>query len=843
MVQFKDIFTGKKASDYGRAVSSQKCMRAGGKHNDLDNVGYTSRHHTFFEMLGNFSFGDYFKDEAIRFAWEFLTRVVGLSPDRLLVTVHSTDDEAAEIWRKVTGFADTKIIRIPTSDNFWSMGDDGPCGPCSEIFYDHGDAIPGGPPGSLSEGDGDRFVEIWNLVFMQFDRTADGNLRPLPRPAIDTGMGLERFTAVLQGVHSNYDIDLFRSLIDEIKGTINVDTPGLIVPYKVIADHIRAISFLIADGSLPSNEGRGYVLRRIIRRALRYGHDIGIDEPFLYKIIPAVTRLMRAAYPELQDTESVAIGVLKNEEDGFMRTIDKGMHILKMEIDKMGSSSELPAEIAYRLYDTYGFPLDMTRDVLRETGKEVNEAAFDTIVSARKHASKGSFEGGFVNDNTERVWYDVEAMIALSGRTSFRREVRSHRSDVIALVQDGRLVNEATDGSEVSIVVASTPFYAESGGQTGDRGKITKDELKDVNEPKRTEIDVLDTVTKRAGLIVHNCRIKVGKIAIGDSVDMTVDWGRRLRTARNHTATHILQRALLEVLGEHVRQKGSLVAADRLRFDFIQHETVTASQQLAIENIVKKVIDEDFEIMIEELPIEKARKTGAIGLFGEKYPEIVRVVTIRHSESGESYSREICGGEHVKTTSQIGCFQILNIGSVGSGIKRIEAATGPGLQEHLQAQIAEKRTLTEGQAEKIKNYEKEISDLRTRAELKDVEIREERVKDVMFRWAVVGNRDKRMALKLIDCEKANGREGYFLVGQRDQRTNRFSVSLFVSRDLVESGVDAREVMRRGFEHLSLNDGRNPDFHIGGRQDLARSALPSSSYSFEELINFIHRVIE
>ncbi|MDR1288927.1 MAG: alanine--tRNA ligase [Holosporales bacterium] len=832
MVQFKDIFTGRKAAEYGRAVSSQKCVRAGGKHNDLDNVGYTARHHTFFEMLGNFSFGDYFKDEAISLAWEFLTKVAGLPPDRLLVTVHSSDEEAAEIWKKVAGFCDSRIIRISTNDNFWSMGDEGPCGPCSEIFYDHGDGIPGGPPGCPDEEDGDRYVEIWNLVFMQFNRLAGGEMNPLPRPAIDTGMGLERFSAVLQGVHSNYDIDLFRDLINAAKSVTNRDDPEAVVPHKVIADHIRAIAFLVADGVLPSNEGRGYVLRRIIRRALRYGHSLGLSEPFLNKLISVVGQLMGAAYPELLDSEMVAIGVIKSEETGFINTLDNGMQILKSELDRMGSAREFSAEVAYRLYDTYGFPFDMTRDVLRGAGKVVDEAAFEAIVTDRKMATKGTFGGGFDAKVAEKGWYDIEA--ALTNGTSFLRGARSVSAKVLAIVQDGRISESVSPGDEFFVVVSETPFYAESGGQAGDRGI-----LHGLNISSDTIVEISDTTTKIGKIIVHKGIVSRGILATGDDVEMVVDWGRRLRTSRNHTATHILHAALRNVLGDHVRQKGSSVTADRLRFDFIHHSIISPNQQVEIEEIVRRVIDEDFDVNTEELSIEEARKTGAMALFGERYPEIVRVVTIHDLTKKSVFSREICGGEHVTKTSQIGCFKIVAISSVGSGVRRIEAVTGPGLFEHFDHQLSELRIRSESQATIIKKYEKELAELRTSDAARDVEIQEERVGDIVFRWSLINSSDRKLALNIIDREKVSGGERVLIVGQGDDRNEKLTLTLFVSKDLIELGIDAREIIRQALEKGEFQgEGR-----VGGRPDLAHLGGLLSINSFDEFVMNIRIIMK
>jgi alanyl-tRNA synthetase len=607
----------------------------------------------------------------------------------------------------------------------------------------------------------------------------------------------------------------------------NRDGKDATVPHKVIADHIRSISFLVADGVLPSNEGRGYVLRRIIRRALRYGHSLGFMEPFLYKLVPVVGKFMGSAYPELLDSDRVTAGILQSEEVGFMNTLDKGMQILRSEIDRMGSAREFSAEMAYRLYDTYGFPFDMTRDVLRGAGKVVDESAFDAIVTERKIATKGTFCGGSAV-GTENIWYDVEETVNKAGGAVFRRGIRSCRAKVLALVHDGSLVDAAPAGSEVFVVVSETPFYAESGGQAGDCGTINC-----LNGSSRATVS--DTVRKIGGVIVHSGVITHGKLSRNDEVEMTVDWGRRLRISRNHTATHLLHIALKNVLGDHVRQKGSSVTADRLRFDFIHHAAISSSQQSEIEEIVRKIIDEDFELNTRELPIEEARKTGAIALFGERYPEIVRVVTICDSVSGSVFSREICGGEHVKTTSQIGCFKILAVSSVGSGVRRIEAVTGPGLFEYLDAQVSEGRARIDSQAAILKKHEKELTDLRTTNALGSVEIQEERVGEVVFRWALLEMADKRLILGLIDREKVASGKRCLLIGQRDDRTGKVAMSLFISKELAATGIDARDILRRA---LSAETGQS-EGRVGGRIDLAQTGglLPVSK--FDDYLVKIH----
>ncbi len=648
MVQFKDVFLGKEVRDYSRAASAQRCVRAGGKHNDLENVGYTARHHTFFEMLGNFSFGDYFKREAIHFAWNFITGTLGIPKDRLWVTVYTEDDEAERIWTEEVGIDPTRCTRLGEKSNFWAMGETGPCGPCSEIFYDHGAAIPGGPPGSPDE-DGDRFVEIWNLVFMQYERSSDGVLVPLPKPSVDTGMGLERIAAVMQGVHSNYDIDLFKSLIRaaaEATGTADLESSSL----RVIADHIRACTFLIIDGVVPSNEGRGYVLRRIIRRAIRHGYKLGQTQPFFHRLVPALVREMGAYYKELVDGEARAAQVLAQEESRFAETLTTGMALLDAEAAKL-SSATIPGEVVFRLYDTYGFPFDLTADVARERGLGIDQAGFEAAMEAQRSRARASSKFGV----------DLRDAVKLSGKTEFAGYDRLvDRGRVTALVQDGALVERLRAGEEGQVVLDHTPFYAESGGQVGDAGVLVSD---------AGRFRVRDT-QKSGASFTHWGVLESGALAVGDAVEAQVDEERRQAIALNHSATHLLHAALRQVLGKHVQQKGSLVAADRLRFDFSHTQAVTAEELQRIEGLVNAQIRRNAAAETRVMALEDAVAAGAMSLFGEKYDHDVRVLSIG------DFSMELCGGTHVQRSGDIGLFKIVGESGVAAGVRRIEALTG-----------------------------------------------------------------------------------------------------------------------------------------------------------------------
>ncbi|GEO82546.1 alanine--tRNA ligase [Pararhodospirillum oryzae] len=674
MVQFKNVFTGAETRPYSRAVTSQKCVRAGGKHNDLDNVGYTARHHTFFEMLGNFSFGDYFKEQAIEYAWTLITREYGLPPERLLVTVHSTDEEAAALWRKITGFPDSRILRIPTSDNFWSMGDTGPCGPCSEIFFDHGEHIPGGPPGSADE-DGDRFIEIWNLVFMQFEQRGPGDRIDLPRPSVDTGMGLERIAAVLQGKHDNYDIDLMRGLIEAVAHAAGTDPDGPSrVSHRVIADHLRASCFLIADGVLPANEGRGYVLRRIMRRAMRHAHLMGSTEPLLWKLVPALVRAMGDQFPELDRAQVLMTETLRLEETRFKRMLDRGLKLLADETTDLEAGGQLSGDVAFRLYDTYGFPLDLTQDALRARSISVDVDGFSEAMARQKAEARKNWAGSG-EQATESVWFDLRDGV---GATEFLGYTGTSAEGMIAaLVVDGHPVPEARPGAEVALIANQTPFYGESGGQVGDSGVITV--------PGGGRVVVTDTLKKLGALHVHLGRVEGAPVAVGQTARFEVDVTRRNAVRGHHSATHLLHEALRRRLGEHVTQKGSMVAPDRLRFD-ISHPAPLEDEDLAVvEAMVNEEIRANAPVVTRLMDPESAMAAGAMALFGEKYGDEVRVVSMGSTADGapRAFSVELCGGTHVSRTGDIGLFKIVSESAVASGVRRIEAVTGAAALEWI----------------------------------------------------------------------------------------------------------------------------------------------------------------
>ena len=657
MVQFKDAFLGLEKRNYNRAVTSQRCVRAGGKHNDLENVGYTARHHTFFEMLGNFSFGDYFKREAIRYAWDFLTQTLELPPERLWVTVFNDDDEAAAIWLDEMKIDPERFTRMGEKDNFWAMGDTGPCGPCSEIFYDHGPHVAGGPPGSPDE-DGDRYVEVWNLVFMQFDRSADGNMQPLPKPSVDTGMGLERMAAVMQGVHSNYEIDLFANLIEATAKTVGVENDGS-SSLNVIADHIRACAFLIVDGVLPGNEGRGYVLRRIIRRAIRHGKKLGTDEPFFHKLVGPLAEEMGDAYPELPKARAHVEKVLQKEELRFAETLDQGMEILESAIEKL-SGEQIPGEIVFKLYDTYGFPVDLTADIARERGLAIDEEGFEVAMAGQRDRARAASKFAASTEGTIRT----EAESEFSGY-----EETETTGEIVALFRDGSPVDALAAGDEGAVVLASTPFYAESGGQIGDTGILAE---------TGKLFQVVDT-QKSGNAIVHYGAVEEGQLDVGDTIDAIVDEERRQAIRLNHSATHLMHAALRDVLGEHVQQKGSLVAPDRLRFDFSHYEAVTPEQIDDIEELVNEEIRRNVAADTRLMSYDDAMQSGAMALFGEKYGDEVRVLRFG------DFSVELCGGTHVDRTGDIGVFKITSEGGIASGVRRIEAVTGKGALEWIDA--------------------------------------------------------------------------------------------------------------------------------------------------------------
>jgi len=665
MVQFKNVFTGMEKRAYSRATTAQKCVRAGGKHNDLDNVGYTARHHTFFEMLGNFSFGDYFKDRAIELAWNLITKEFGLPVERLLVTVFSEDDEAFTLWKKIAGLPDSKIIRIPTSDNFWAMGDTGPCGPCSEIFYDHGDHIPGGPPGSPDQ-DGDRFIEIWNLVFMQFEQAAGGTRTALPKPSIDTGMGLERIAAVLQGTHDNYNIDLFGALIRAIADLTGVESDGAQkASHRVIADHLRASAFLIADGVLPSNEGRGYVLRRIMRRAMRHAQLLGAREPLMHRLVWALVREMGQAYPELVRAESLITETLKLEETRFRKTLERGLSILDEETRALKSGDRLSGEVAFTLYDTYGFPLDLTQDALKSRGVGVDTDAFGAAMQAQREKARASWSGSG-EAATETVWLSLREQHGASEFLGYDTE--QAEGIVTALVRDGAAVDVLQAGDNGAVIVNQTPFYGESGGQVGDTGLMHAEGVR---------FRVSDTQKKAGDLLVHFGTLEAGTLKAGQALTLDVEHARRSAIRANHSATHLLHEALRQVLGDHVAQRGSLVAPERLRFDFAHPKPMSADEIARVEDIANDIVLQNSEVTTRVMAQDEAINSGARALFGEKYGDEVRVVAMGGTSGNAlGWSVELCGGTHVKRTGDIGLISVIADSAVAAGVRRIEALTG-----------------------------------------------------------------------------------------------------------------------------------------------------------------------
>jgi len=679
MVQFKNLFTGVESRDYKRAVTAQKCVRAGGKHNDLDNVGYTARHHTFFEMLGNFSFGDYFKSEAIPFAWELITKEFDIPKERLLVTVYHTDEDAALLWKKVAGLSDDKIIRISSNDNFWMMGPTGPCGPCTEIFFDHGEKYWGGPPGSPEE-DGDRFVEIWNLVFMQYEQFKDGTRKDLPNQSIDTGMGIERVAALLQGTNDNYETDLIRALIEASAEATGSKSDGdNSNHHRVIADHLRSTSFLIADGVMPSNEGRGYVLRRIMRRAMRHAHLLGAKDPIMHQLVPSLVGQMGAAYPELGSAKELIEETLLNEETKFKQTLERGLKLLDEELDGLPTEIPFPGQIAFKLYDTYGFPLDLTQDALREKGRVVDEAAFQIAMDEQKRKARAAWTGSGETADTA-IFFDIADKHGVTDFLGYDTEVA--QAQLIAIVKDGALIESAGKGDKVQLIFNQTPFYGESGGQVGDIGNIRFE---------NGEANIVDT-KRSVGVFVHFAEINSGILSVNEAVELEVEELRRSSVRANHSATHLLHEALRNKLGNHVAQRGSLNAADRLRFDFSHSKALTKDELVAVQSSVNFYVRQNTEVSTRVMTPDDARKLGATALFGEKYGEEVRVVSMGYDQKsgkgldGNGYSLELCGGTHVKRTGDIGAFLILSDGASSSGVRRIEALTGEAALDHLAKQ-------------------------------------------------------------------------------------------------------------------------------------------------------------
>lgn len=820
MVQFKNVFTGLETRDYNRAVTSQKCVRAGGKHNDLENVGYTARHHTFFEMLGNFSFGDYFKERAIELAWNLITKEFGLSEEKLLVTVHSSDEDAATLWRKIAGISDSKIIRIPTSDNFWAMGETGPCGPCSEIFFDHGDHIPGGPPGSPDE-DGDRFIEIWNLVFMQFEQTTPDLRVELPKPSIDTGMGLERIAAVLQGTHDNYEIDLMQSLINASAEFANVPAKGeKNVSHRVIADHLRASSFLIADGVLPSNEGRGYVLRRIMRRAMRHAHMMGCHDPLMWKLVPTLVTQMGAAFPELVRGEALISETLKLEETRFKTTLENGLKLLDEATADMGGAGELNGETAFKLYDTFGFPLDLTQDALRGRGMTVDTKGFNVAMDRQRAEARKAWAGsGDAAD--EAVWFDVRDAV---GATDFLGyETESAEGQITALVVAGKQVKTAEPGDKVGIIVNQTPFYGESGGQMGDSGEIEYED--------GAVLKVTETRKLLGTLHVHYGQIEGAALHVGDDVALNVDHQRRSQLRANHSATHLLHEALRRKLGDHVTQKGSLVAADRLRFDVSHPKTVENDELQAVEAAVNSQIAVNTAVTTRLMEPEAAVEAGAMALFGEKYGDEVRVVSMG-SDGNKTYSTELCGGTHVNRTGDIGVFKIISEGAVASGVRRIEALTGDGARAYF-ADV--ERKLMQAAA-LLKSKPDDVPD-RVEALIEDRRKLERELADVRRQLATGGGSaasetkivaGMTYAPKLMDGMPAKELKGFVddfkkqlesgVVAVVSNTDGKASLVVGVTDDLTER-VSAVDLVRVGSEAVGGKGG-------GGRADMAQAGGPN-----------------
>ncbi len=679
MVQFKNVFTGQEHRPYKTAATSQKCVRAGGKHNDLDNVGYTARHHTFFEMLGNFSFGDYFKDRAIELAWKLITKEYGIDAKRLSVTVYHDDDEAFGIWKKVAGLPDSRIIRIKTDDNFWRMGDTGPCGPCTEIFFDHGDKIPGGPPGSADQ-DGDRFIEIWNLVFMQYEQRGPGDRVPLPKPSIDTGMGLERISAVLQGTHDNYETDLFRALISASEEATGVRATGEHkASHRVIADHLRASSFLIADGVLPLNEGRGYVLRRIMRRAMRHAHLLGAKDPLMYRLVPALVRQMGETYQELVRAQGLITETLRLEETRFRKTLERGLGLLSEATSGLGNGATLAGDVAFKLYDTYGFPLDLTQDALKARGIAVDTDGFNTAMEKQKEDARAAWKGSG-DAATESVWFEVKDKAGASEFLGYDTETAE--GEIRAIVSVGKEVKDLKTGAHGALVLNQTPFYAESGGQVGDEGLI--------KGPKGALFRVTDTHKKLGDLFVHVGKVEKGSFKVGDHVELEVDHANRGAIRSNHSATHLLHEALRQVLGTHVAQKGSKVSPDALRFDFSHTKQMSAEEIARVEAIANEIIKQNTPVETRLMAVDEAIETGAMALFGEKYGDEVRVVsmgkTVAGPKANKAWSVELCGGTHVGRTGDIGLVKVVVEAGSSAGVRRIEALTGDGARAYLAQQ-------------------------------------------------------------------------------------------------------------------------------------------------------------
>jgi len=828
MVPFKNVFTGLETRPYVTATSAQKCVRAGGKHNDLDNVGYTARHHTFFEMLGNFSFGDYFKEQAIALAWDLITKTWGISPDKLTTTVYHTDDEAFDLWRKI-GLPESRIIRIPTSDNFWSMGDTGPCGPCSEIFYDHGDHIPGGPPGSPDE-DGDRFVEIWNLVFMQYEQVDKATRLDLPKPSIDTGMGLERIAAVMQGVSDNYDTDTFKALIAASGDITKTATDGANkASHRVIADHLRTSGFLVADGVLPANEGRGYVLRRIMRRAMRHAHLLGAAEPLMYRLVPNLIAEMGAAYPELVRAQPLIEETLKLEETRFRQTLANGLRLLDEATGSMTAGATLPGAVAFKLYDTFGFPYDLTEDALRAQGFGVDRTGFDAAMAEQKAAARAAWKGSG-DKASDEVWFDIAEE---HGGTEFTGYVSEQgEGQLLAIVKDGKKVDSASAGDKVVLVTNQTPFYGESGGQMGDAGLITGD--------NGLTIEIFDTAKPLGRIHAHRGIVKAGRVKLGDALQLVVDGDRRSRIRANHSATHLLHAALRNRLGGHVTQKGSLVAADRFRFDFSHQKALTPEDIAAVEAEVNRHIRENDDVTTRLMTPDDAVAAGAMALFGEKYGDEVRVLSMGRADTN-SYSVELCGGTHVSALGDIALLKIISESAVSSGIRRIEALTGEaarlwlnGRDERLkEAAAALKSSPDEVPAriaalvEERRKLERELADAKKALALggggaKADAAGPEDVAGIKFQAQIIDGLDPKGLRGLVDETKAQLGSGVSVIVAINE--GRGSVAAGVTADLVDR-ISAVDLVKAAVATLGGQGG-------GGRPDMAQGGGPNGAKAAE-----------
>jgi alanyl-tRNA synthetase len=830
MVPFKNVFTGLESRPYVTATSSQKCVRAGGKHNDLDNVGYTARHHTFFEMLGNFSFGDYFKDRAIELAWNLLTREWGLSPDRLTATVYHTDDEAFDLWKKISGLPESRIIRIPTKDNFWAMGDDGPCGPCSEIFYDHGDHIPGGPPGSPDE-DGDRFVEVWNLVFMQYEQAANEIVSELPKKSIDTGMGLERIAAVLQGTPDNYETDTFKALIEASVSLTSNNAPDMQASHRIIADHLRTSGFLVADGVLPANEGRGYVLRRIMRRAMRHAHLLGSPEPLMWRLVPALVAEMGSAYPELLRAQPLIEATLQQEETRFRQTLANGLKLLDEATAELPDSGTLSGDVAFKLYDTYGFPLDLTEQALMERGLKVDQAGFDTAMAEQKAKARAAWKGSGAKAN-EDVWFDLAEEHGATEFTGYSGD--EGEGVVLAIVKEGERVERAEVGQTVELLLNQTPFYGESGGQVGDSGKLTT--------LKGFEGEVADTSKPLGKLHVLRTKVAKGELSVGETVHQRVDAERRDKVRANHSATHLLHAALRRQLGTHVTQKGSLVAPDYFRFDFSHPTAMTREQIETVEAEVNAQIRSNQPVTTRLMTPDEAISAGAMALFGEKYGDEVRVLSMGQLDEGD-YSVELCGGTHVRALGDIQLLKIISESAVSSGVRRIEALTGEAARRWLgerDARLREAASTLKSSPDEVpariaslvedrKRLERELADARKQLAMGSGASKAdgpapEDVNGHRFLGQVVEGFDpKGMRAAVDEMKKRLGSGIGALVAVNEGRA---SVAIGVTEDLAGQ-VSAVELVKAAVATLGGQGG-------GGRPDMAQGGGPDGSKAKEAL---------